>query len=451
MPDFPYYPPTGGDEYFYDPRTTGAPPQPQPTDPGYPPTGAPPDTLFPGGTYTPPPPTIAPEPSTPSTPSPSTPPPADAPVVGSDPFYGVLGGPLAWLYRSRKVGRRIPSPLETMVRTGVSELFKNARDYLRPGRVIDFAPPAPPGKPPDLYRPDIFRPPPAPLLPFVLSRLTALGALLYPSPLGVGTLTPGERANERVRATYDAGNFRMLGLPEGPAPKFYTDPRRVPDMLLESIPRPAVIDYSLQGWLKRYRDGTLEPFTYDKLLEQIPGLPRPSPSAREQRAMGPPEPQVNIADIRTPAQQQPQVSPITPAQTTQQSTQSSSGFGRKMSRGAQRAVIFGGLGAAVLLGGLVASRRGRATNPLVAGSPGPIVSPPSVAPIVPAPLTPQQPTVQSYYFGGASGGSSDGYCVPKPRGPRRKCLERAPVKYSGGRRKGKSAGTKCLRWEGGKR
>jgi hypothetical protein len=37
-------------------------------------------------------------------------------------------------------------------------------------------------------------------------------------------------------------------------------------------------------------------------------------------------------------------------------------------------------------------------------------------------------------------------CKPKKRGPRRECLERAPIKWSGGRRKGKAAGTKCVRW-----
>lgn len=42
--------------------------------------------------------------------------------------------------------------------------------------------------------------------------------------------------------------------------------------------------------------------------------------------------------------------------------------------------------------------------------------------------------------------SSSQYCQPKPRGPRRKCLQRAPVRFSGGPRKGKSAGTKCIRY-----
>jgi len=37
-------------------------------------------------------------------------------------------------------------------------------------------------------------------------------------------------------------------------------------------------------------------------------------------------------------------------------------------------------------------------------------------------------------------------CKPKKRGPRRQCLERAPIKWAGGRRKGKAAGSKCIRW-----
>lgn len=37
-------------------------------------------------------------------------------------------------------------------------------------------------------------------------------------------------------------------------------------------------------------------------------------------------------------------------------------------------------------------------------------------------------------------------CSCRKPGPRRKCLERAAVVYKGGRRKGKAAGTKCIRY-----
>lgn len=53
--------------------------------------------------------------------------------------------------------------------------------------------------------------------------------------------------------------------------------------------------------------------------------------------------------------------------------------------------------------------------------------------------------------GGGWGSTSSQYCTPRPRGPRRKCLQRAPVRYSGGPRKGKAAGTKCIRYATAKR
>lgn len=48
--------------------------------------------------------------------------------------------------------------------------------------------------------------------------------------------------------------------------------------------------------------------------------------------------------------------------------------------------------------------------------------------------------------GAWGGGWGSQTCEPAKRGPRRKCLERAAVKWSGGRRKGKAAGSKCLRF-----
>jgi hypothetical protein len=76
-----------------------------------------------------------------------------------------------------------------------------------------------------------------------------------------------------------------------------------------------------------------------------------------------------------------------------------------------------------------------------------------VAPGVPTPATAPQPTVTvqpsgnvaPQYFGGDSFGGGN-YCEPRPRGPRRKCLERAPVAWRAGRNKGKAAGSKCVRY-----
>lgn len=48
---------------------------------------------------------------------------------------------------------------------------------------------------------------------------------------------------------------------------------------------------------------------------------------------------------------------------------------------------------------------------------------------------------------GSIGSWGSNYCTPRPRGPRRKCLQRAPVRWSGGPRKGKAAGTRCIRYK----
>jgi hypothetical protein len=48
--------------------------------------------------------------------------------------------------------------------------------------------------------------------------------------------------------------------------------------------------------------------------------------------------------------------------------------------------------------------------------------------------------------GGWGTSTSTGECTPPKRGPRRKCLQRAPVKFSAGPKKGKAAGSKCLRF-----
>lgn len=60
--------------------------------------------------------------------------------------------------------------------------------------------------------------------------------------------------------------------------------------------------------------------------------------------------------------------------------------------------------------------------------------------------TTPQTGVAALLVGGVQGASSGGYCTPAPRGPKRKCLERAPVAWRAGRNKGKAAGSKCVRF-----
>lgn len=97
----------------------------------------------------------------------------------------------------------------------------------------------------------------------------------------------------------------------------------------------------------------------------------------------------------------------------------------------------GGIGALAIFKS--ASRSG---NGQLAFNPG--LLPPPVITNNPQPVATQTALLVGGYQGGFS--SAGAYCEPRPRGPRRKCLERAPVAWRAGRNKGKAAGSKCLRY-----
>jgi hypothetical protein len=119
--------------------------------------------------------------------------------------------------------------------------------------------------------------------------------------------------------------------------------------------------------------------------------------------------------------------------------------GPQARRGGARPRI--GLGIGAIATGLVlesirrgGSRRGpepgATFTPVETSQPGIVPTP------APTPLTTfNTVSLQSGFVGG---GGSDCSCAP--RGPRRKCLQRGPVKWSGGPRKGKAAGSKCIRF-----
>jgi hypothetical protein len=97
-----------------------------------------------------------------------------------------------------------------------------------------------------------------------------------------------------------------------------------------------------------------------------------------------------------------------------------------------------GLGAFAVIGVLNRRRGGSSSATAVLNVPGPIGSG------GPLPSPGVNTGVSALLVGGAQGGG--GYCEPQPRGPRRKCLERAPVAWRAGRNKGKAAGSKCVRY-----
>lgn len=103
-----------------------------------------------------------------------------------------------------------------------------------------------------------------------------------------------------------------------------------------------------------------------------------------------------------------------------------------------------GLPLALGLGGIAASaivlsgrNRGGGTPAFIAPA-APITTPSQN-------VTPQT-GVPALMVGNFQGVGSSGDCGCGPRGPRRKCLERAPVTWRSGRNKGKAAGSKCVRY-----
>jgi len=121
------------------------------------------------------------------------------------------------------------------------------------------------------------------------------------------------------------------------------------------------------------------------------------------------------------------------------SSSSSSGRGRLP----QGHIRWGRIGIGV--GAIVAAN---AILPRLFGSSGAGYTAPVVGAVDAAkkPVDPTQPSPVGYSSFGFAGGADAPYCQPRARGPRRKCLERAPVAYRSGARKGKPAGTKCVRY-----
>ena len=109
-----------------------------------------------------------------------------------------------------------------------------------------------------------------------------------------------------------------------------------------------------------------------------------------------------------------------------------------------------GVFAGATVGGIYLLRQLVGGNPYAGGlSVAPISAPvPGPAPAPAPPGTGPAPNIGSFAVGsyGGSYGGSVGDCGCGPRGPRRKCLERAPVAWRSGRNKGKAAGSKCVRY-----
>lgn len=407
---------------------TGAPP------PNYAPPE--PGEQFPG--YNPyyPPPVGPQQPTSPPSPGPGTPPITQPPPIGFDPttapgvdvFGAGMIGPLSRFFRGSV--RRSPSPAQVLIRTGINAVFRNLQQgasfFARPA--LNVAAEATPQDLAAMLRRTI--PSTAVRIAAGLGAVVGIGVdLLWPSSLGRNDMISDiERLQEVDLFDYKRLTTpTMIGIPNSRFPLGQPVNTGVDALMGEPAGFPEI--------QARGRSG-IQKYLEDRARRIVRGaLP---PELRQY---------VPRSSIDGPIRPQPTAPATTPGQVSVPSTAPRRGTARTGPRPG-RLFTFGGLGTLVLL--IEANRRGRSSSPSTAGSPVPAIPEPTPTP-TPTPLTPLVPGVQSYapYYGGA--GVDTGYCVPRPRGPRRKCLERAPVKYSGGRRKGKAAGTKCLRWEAPRR
>lgn len=278
---------------------------------------------------------------------------------------------------------------------------------------------------------------------------SGIGGILYPSPTGVSTIpdfdTPEERAARQIRAAIEDAR-RVVDSPSiydqdrirrGELPEFPSDPREGPVPMREATREPTefgqrVLDAALSGnvydrdWL---RDQIARAVTGDRQLEDY-GPPEPE---GEELYEYTPTPQVSAPPTMPPPQT------VTPAPAPRGGNVVRRIVGAMSNPAARYAVI--GLG---VVGALQARRRGGGAQTAVLNRAGDAITTP--------PATVGYPYVGSYPLTRFDAGSvsssrtSSCSCSPKKRGPKRKCLERGSVAWRTGRFKGRTAGTKCIRY-----
>ena len=434
----PFFPGAGGgggsggtgtpDPYY-------APPEPGEQFPGYNPY------FFPA-----PPSVGSPEPTSPPGPDPGTPPAEQPPGIGfpSGPtpswvdygasVFGSIFGP------RRRAPQTTPQLERQLLNRYLRGLGRFVGDYMRGGGAsTPQAPLRPLSSSRELTR-YVSRPVARVLQAAprfgagIASRLLGgLGLFLYPSAIEPDRFTQAEMLER-------AG---MLPLP--PLPDYYIPPR----VVLAPPPR-EYRDLGFRFFLDKERAGLGNNYGYQWLLSQVPGLRGPE--------QGPPPPNTVLRSVG-PGQMistglpQPGPTAPTPEQTPVQQTSQSSAPQQilaprsttgKGSRRRQRLFTFGGLGTLILLIEANQRRGGGSPSPIIPGAPVPVPVPtptPTATPSTPT-LTPFNPVLLGFSGGGAGGDE----CNCAPRGPRRKCLQRAPVKFTGGPRKGRPAGTKCIKF-----
>lgn len=246
-------------------------------------------------------------------------------------------------------------------------------------------------------------------LRFVFGPIGALLTALNPTDLGSGELTQAQRTGKALDVWF---------------PEMRVDRRRLG---MSSIGLPQVgLSAALQ-----MRSVTVPDLSYIPQDRSIPELVREMARQAVEQLLP-----AGVVDLGPPSPQPRPVPQITiggPGSTPAPTPQPPTVAGPRPRWG---------IGIGAIVAGLTVEALTRPTS-----SPTPVSSPVPLVPIATPALTPANVVSLGFASGGGFGG---GYgtetCSCGPRGPRRKCLERAPVRFSAGRRKGKAAGTKCIRY-----
>ncbi|HJS32391.1 MAG TPA: hypothetical protein VJ924_10365 [Alphaproteobacteria bacterium] len=299
-------------------------------------------------------------------------------------------------------GARRPSQYERALRKGATALERALVNTVR--RVIKGPPP------PVISRSRALVPFVQGPLRFVFGPIGALLTALNPHDLGSGELTQAQRTGKALDVWFpemrvDRRRLGMstIGLPGvGLSATLQMRSVSVPD--LSYIPQDRSIPELVREMARQAVENLLPP-SIAGIVDTGPPSPQPRPV-----------PQITIGGPgTTPA---PVPAPQQPAGPRPR----------------------WGIGIGAIVAGLTVEALSRTSAP----SPALQLAPVSTPAPTPAPAF----NVASLNFagGGWGGFGATETCSCGPRGPRRKCLERAPVRFSAGRRKGKAAGTKCIRY-----
>ena len=257
-----------------------------------------------------------------------------------------------------------------------------------------------------------------------------IGGVLYPTALGVSTLGPKDiralsgyiELKQHVPGA-PRTLFEELGLPRnvpGIRPLITPSSAPPPDLTPPTnLVPPGVGRYS--PWRSEFERRLRERVQRSKrALEQRLTVPQ-NPEA------GPPSPRPFVP---------PESNPIDLSRAVGQ-------LGQKPPPAPKRPPAFQ-IHPGLVLGSLAG---GWAIQQLLYGGGSTVAAPPAI--VAPSPVQSPVPVANlglTAFNAGFVGSAGTTGCTCKPRGPRRKCLQRAPVRWSGGPRKGRAAGTRCIRY-----